>query len=535
MKSLTKKGGKPVINKFKPIREKFWSYENNSSDISSEPIYPITEEELLYINFYNKLYYLNDKEKNAEIQKLKQIVIEMNHADLSNLLNDIDYKKCYDVYKSWITLNMFQKNSYTLNNIIHLIKDKSVINSDWDMDIIEPLSNVYNDIFAELFDKILKLVSNKQYDLIGNEKNYYKDTNYNDTLYLKFMWNTYGCINGNFSDNEFKKLYEIYLKSVQECNINKDNNYVAEYNSMMGKGGFGSVVKCADESKVIKFIQLPSIKYSFETITPCFNIIYTTIKFLNEIIINIQLNLLDSDYFKSILSFGFKRNPRNQILKFVAEAEGWTPEEQFYTGSYYMVMENLGSTLENKLKEQISFDLKIKWIEEIMNGLLFIHAYDYCHLDIKAVNIMIGSDNTARIIDFGMALSTSNPLSKWTGSTPGWYPPGRLNSLKPIQLSNIDLYHLGLLIYYIILDGDMDFDHIENMMNSSSDLKQEQLYKYLDAQIDKLDSDDKNIVNLINFVKEYKFLDLDMINDESHDELRLDLALGNFNRLVKII
>ena len=72
MKSLTKKGGKPVINKFKPIWGKLWSYENNSSDISSEPIYPITEEELLYINFYNKLYYLNDKEKNAEIQKLME-------------------------------------------------------------------------------------------------------------------------------------------------------------------------------------------------------------------------------------------------------------------------------------------------------------------------------------------------------------------------------------------------------------------------------------------------------------------------------
>ena len=327
-----------------------------------------------------------------------------------------------------------------------------------------------------------------------------------------------------------KKIYEIYLKSVQECNINKDNNYVAEYNSMMGRGGFGSVVKCADESKVIKFIQLSTIKYSFETITPCHNIIYPTIKFLNEIIINIQLNLLYSHYFKSILSFGFKRNPRNQILKFVAEAEGWTAEEQFYTGSYYMVMENLGSTLENKLKEQISFDLKIKWIEEIMNGLLLIHSYDYCHLDIKGVNIMIGSDNTARIIDFGIALSTSNPLSKWTGSTAGWFPPGDLNSLKPNQLSNIDLYHLGLLIYYIILDGDMDFDNIEY-----SSRNQEQLYKYLDAQIDKLDSDDKNIVNLINFVKEYKFLDLDMLKYESHDELRLDLALGNFNRLVKII
>jgi hypothetical protein len=539
MKSLTKKGGKPVINKLKPIWEKLWSYENDLSDISSEPIYPITEEQLFYINFYNKLYYLNDKEKNDEIKKLKEIIIEMNHPALSNLLSDINYEKCYDVYKSWITVNMFGKNAYSLNNIIHLIKDKSVINSDWDMNIIEPLSHVYNDLVAELFLKILEIVSNKKYDLIGTKYEDYKDNNYTDPVYLKFMWNTYGSINGNFSKNEFKKLYELYLKSVEECNINKGNNYVTEYDSMIGKGGFGSVVKCVDQSKVIKFIKLPTIKYFHGTFVPCHDIIHAIITFLNEIIINIQFNLMDSDYFKSILSFGFKKNPRNQIKKLVSEneEEGWEPEEQFYTGSFYMVMENLGATLENKLKEKISFDLKIKWIEEIMNGLLLIHGYDYCHLDIKGVNIMIGSDNTARIIDYGLVKSTQNPLSKWTGSTPGWYPPNRfIQSLKLNQLSNIDLYHLGLLIYYIILDGHIDFKHIEdNIIYSVSDSTQEDLYKYLDAQIDKLDSDDVNILNLINFVKEYKFLDFDMLNTEPDGELRLDVALGNFNRLVKII
>lgn len=147
-----------------------------------------------------------------------------------------------------------------------------------------------------------------------------------------------------------------------------------------------------------------------------------------------------------ILKIGSKTSPTGDVIWF------W---EQFIDGE----------TLRQKLAGR-TFDPP----EVLRLGLHVLEALDIAekarivHRDIKPDNIMIGSDGSAWLLDFGLArhldrdsLTATGPFSGVIG-TPGYSPPEQFNNLKPDQDARTDLFALGVTLFECV-EGVNPFRH----------------------------------------------------------------------------
>jgi TolB-like protein len=82
-----------------------------------------------------------------------------------------------------------------------------------------------------------------------------------------------------------------------------------------------------------------------------------------------------------------------------------------------------GQTLAQKIGAgPLALRQAMDWICQIAAGLAAAHARNIVHRDIKPSNIIIASDGTARIVDFGLARVVATPSATLTGGTTGTLP-----------------------------------------------------------------------------------------------------------------
>jgi len=208
-----------------------------------------------------------------------------------------------------------------------------------------------------------------------------------------------------------------------------------------------------------------------------------------------------------------------------------TPELMpIHAGRFYMVMDNMGTTLGKKMKQPVDIGLKMNYLRNLVDGLFIMHDKGFCHLDIKENNILIGQDNVARYIDFGLANSVTNPFVKWSGSTEGWYPFVRLYDFKGIQLLNIDIYHLGLVFYFILLDNGDLIEKVTSFFETDSQTP-DKFYAYLDRFVTtRVDyaSNAYSYKQILKFIRSNQMLDYDKLREDRG--VRMREIRTNFNR-----
>jgi polo-like kinase 4 len=99
----------------------------------------------------------------------------------------------------------------------------------------------------------------------------------------------------------------------------------------------------------------------------------------------------------------------------------------------YLVMELAEQgELYKILKKKVNFgggpfdeEQVAKYTRDIVSGLVYLHSQGIIHRDLKLSNILLTSDDTAKIADFGLAVRQSNPYNeqKTLCGTPNYLPP----------------------------------------------------------------------------------------------------------------
>ena len=124
----------------------------------------------------------------------------------------------------------------------------------------------------------------------------------------------------------------------------------------------------------------------------------------------------------------------------------------------YMVMEYLeGQTLGQLLRSMapLPVDDALRLTSRICEGLQYLHDHDVVHRDLKPDNVMICSDGSIRIMDFGIAKYDGQRRLTFGGFTPTMGTP---DYMAPEQVrgkrgdKRTDIYSLGAMLYEMLTD-----------------------------------------------------------------------------------
>ncbi len=128
---------------------------------------------------------------------------------------------------------------------------------------------------------------------------------------------------------------------------------------------------------------------------------------------------------------------------------------------HYLVMEYVGGrTLKAIIKEEgpLAIDRALDLAQQVTEGLSVIHQQGVIHRDIKPQNLMVQTDGTVKMMDFGIARMAD--LSALTQSgflvgTPHYISPEQAMGQRVDHRS--DIYSLGVVLYEMLI-GKVLFD-----------------------------------------------------------------------------
>src|SRR5205807_1247850 len=97
---------------------------------------------------------------------------------------------------------------------------------------------------------------------------------------------------------------------------------------------------------------------------------------------------------------------------------------------------------------RIPFPEVLSYITQILTALSYAHENGVIHRDIKPSNVMITPQGVVKLMDFGIAKSTADPLTTRSGATIGsilYMSPEQVRG-GPVDARS-DLYSVGVLLY----------------------------------------------------------------------------------------
>jgi len=123
-------------------------------------------------------------------------------------------------------------------------------------------------------------------------------------------------------------------------------------------------------------------------------------------------------------------------------------------GSYYITMEYVsGEDLKSLIRrvKQLAAGTAISIAKQVCDGLEEAHSLGVVHRDLKPSNIMVDKNGNARIMDFGIARSTTGKDITDKGimiGTPDYMSPEQVEGKDVDQRT--DIYSLGVILYEMV-------------------------------------------------------------------------------------
>lgn len=104
------------------------------------------------------------------------------------------------------------------------------------------------------------------------------------------------------------------------------------------------------------------------------------------------------------------------------------------------------------MRRGVTFDEKerLTLALDVADGMRFLHHSQILHRDLKSMNVLITSENRAKIADFGLSKSKSSMLSHVTGmvGTFAWAAPENLRDR--IYRESSDVYSFGVILWELV-------------------------------------------------------------------------------------
>jgi serine/threonine-protein kinase len=123
----------------------------------------------------------------------------------------------------------------------------------------------------------------------------------------------------------------------------------------------------------------------------------------------------------------------------------------YFEGFFYIVSEFIEGRNLFAAFGGLSLPEKIELFEQLFAGLDFIHRSGLLHLDIKAENIFVKTENSCRIVkivDFGMAAALGDVVK--IGGTPHYIAPEVVSKQYARIDARADLFSAAVLMYYCL-------------------------------------------------------------------------------------
>ncbi|CAM9781822.1 unnamed protein product, partial [Phaeothamnion confervicola] len=102
----------------------------------------------------------------------------------------------------------------------------------------------------------------------------------------------------------------------------------------------------------------------------------------------------------------------------------------------------------------LSDGAKRRILSEVAGGMAYLHSLDIQHRNLKASNVFLASDTTAKISDFGLsrtvaALTGTETGRRWQETAP-WSAPEILQREGYVKES--DVYSFGVVVWEILTE-----------------------------------------------------------------------------------
>ena len=167
---------------------------------------------------------------------------------------------------------------------------------------------------------------------------------------------------------------------------------------------------------------------------------------INDFIINpnkfkindyLILNEIGSGSFGEVYKIYHKGDRKNYALKKI-----------FHLYIFLEYAEN-GNLKKFIKKNYINDDIKLSFINDLFNGLNYIHSKNVIHRDLKSENILVTSNLNLKISDFGISILNKNDtIDNNLIGTPLYMSPELIQGLDFNYKT--DLWSVGCIIYEII-------------------------------------------------------------------------------------